>query len=176
MHIRVETELGHLGYILSWSSGPDPLNKISGSDLDSTEYQVRWWWCLALVTMKYISQFCSRCFETGHWWWLYFKDTKGSRAWQQFWIVFNPVNNEAVFGVACCCMCKVCMLYKKKVKVEERSYMLDHLKQCLLAPASVPGFIWLGHIQVKSRSAGHPGQWYWPSFNPGAYTVHAGEQ
>ena len=32
------------------------------------------------------------------------KDTKGNRAWQQFQIVFNPVE---VFGVVCCCVCKV---------------------------------------------------------------------
>ena len=49
------------------------------------------------------------------------KDTKGSRAWQQFRIVFDPVNNEEVFGVACCSVCKVCILYKKKVRGEERS-------------------------------------------------------
>ena len=32
------------------------------------------------------------------------KDTKGSRAWQQFQIMLNPVSNEEVFGVACCCV------------------------------------------------------------------------
>ena len=40
---RVESGLGHLGHpghILSGSSGPDPLYKISGSDLDSTLYHV----------------------------------------------------------------------------------------------------------------------------------------
>ena len=56
------------------------------------------------------SSFCSRCCESGHWWRLasYMlkkkKDTKGSRAWQQFrnvlvsWrltrILFNPVKTE----------------------------------------------------------------------------------
>ena len=34
------------------------------------------------------------------------KDMKESRAWQQFRIIFNPVNNEKVFGVSCCCVCK----------------------------------------------------------------------
>ena len=35
------------------------------------------------------------------------KDIKRSRAWQQFRIVFNPVNNEEVFRIACCCVCEV---------------------------------------------------------------------
>ena len=69
---------------------------------------------------KCISSFCSRCFESGHWWRLYEeKDTKGSRAWQQFRnelvsqrltrIVFNPgiLNEDSeMFRVMCCCVCK----------------------------------------------------------------------
>ena len=31
------------------------------------------------------------------------KNTKGSRAWEQFRIVLDSSNNEEVFGVACCC-------------------------------------------------------------------------
>ena len=75
--------------------------------------------------------------------------------------ISNYVNNEEVFGVVCCCVCKVCILYKKKVRGEERPLgtknTLDHLKRCLLAPASahVSLFNW-----VTSGSVGHPGQWY----------------
>ena len=42
-----------------------------------------------------------------------------------------PMDNE-IFGVTCCSLCKVSILYKKKVSGEERSLgtkiMLDHLK------------------------------------------------
>ena len=41
METRVETRSGHPGHILSRSSGPDPLYKISGSDPDSTMYHMR---------------------------------------------------------------------------------------------------------------------------------------
>ena len=55
--------------------------------------------------------------------------------------MLDSSNNEEVFGVACCCVCKVCILYKKKVSGEEKSLgtknMLDHLKRCLPARASV---------------------------------------
>ena len=49
------------------------------------------------------------------------KNLKGSRTWEQFRVVLNPSNNDEVFGVACCCVCKVCILYKTKVSGEERS-------------------------------------------------------
>ena len=42
------------------------------------------------------------------------KNTKGSRVWDQFRVVLNPLNDEEVFGVAFCCICKVCILYKKR--------------------------------------------------------------
>ena len=55
-------------------------------------------------------------------------------------MVYDPSNDAEVFGVMCCCVCKVCIRYKKKVSGEERSLgtknMLDHLKRCLPAPAS----------------------------------------
>ena len=35
--------------------------------------------------------------------------------WEQFQIMFNPSNNDEVSGVACYLVCKVCILYKKKV-------------------------------------------------------------
>ena len=70
------------------------------------------------------------------------KNSKGSRAWERFRAVLNPSNNDEVFGVACCCVCKVCILYKTKVSGEERSLgtknMLDHMKRCLPARASAP--------------------------------------
>ena len=69
------------------------------------------------------------------------KNMKGSRAWEQFRIMLDSSSNEEVFEVACCCVCKVCILYKKKVSGEEKSLgtknTLDHLKQCLPARASV---------------------------------------
>ena len=37
------------------------------------------------------------------------KNMKGSRAWDQFRVVLNPSNNEEVFGVACCCVYMVRM-------------------------------------------------------------------
>ena len=40
------------------------------------------------------------------------KSAKGNRAYHQFTMVLNALNNEEVFGVACCCMCK---MYKKGV-------------------------------------------------------------
>ena len=49
------------------------------------------------------------------------KNAKGSRAWYQFRAVLNPLNGEEVFGTACCCICKVCILYKRKVSGKERS-------------------------------------------------------
>ena len=106
-------------------SGSDLLYKISGSDPDSTLYHMRWWWCLALVTMEVyfpilLKVFLKLVIDSN-----YIlnkkKETKGSRAWQQFWTMFNPVNNEEVFRVMCYCVCKVCILYKKGVKREERS-------------------------------------------------------
>ena len=53
--------------------------------------------------------------------------------------------------------------------------MLDHLKRCLLAPASVslfnwvtsrsnPGLTWI--VDLTRIVIHYPGQWYWPSFNP----------
>jgi len=38
------------------------------------------------------------------------KNAKGIRAWEQFRIVVDSSNNFEVFGVACCCLCKVCIL------------------------------------------------------------------
>ena len=68
------------------------------------------------------------------------KNAKGSRAWEQFWIVFDHSSDNEIFGVACCGVCKVSILYKKKVSGEERSLgtknMLDHLKRCTPARAS----------------------------------------
>ena len=88
-----------------------------------------WWW-------NCISWFSCRYFEVGYCWWMYL----GNRAWKQFWAVFDPSNNANVFGVTCCCVCKVCIHYKRKMSGEKRSLgtknMLDHLKWCLPAPAS----------------------------------------
>lgn len=65
------------------------------------------------------------------------KKLRGSRAWEQFRLVWDPVKNEQVRGFACCSVCKSCLRYKS---VEEKSLgtknMLDHLKNC--SPASSP--------------------------------------
>jgi len=34
------------------------------------------------------------------------KKLKGSRAWNQFCLVWDPVKNEQVRGIACCSVCK----------------------------------------------------------------------
>ena len=95
--------------------------------------------CVRWQGQRYIS---TNCFQTADWWGLHSEEEKckGSRAWDQFRGVLNPLNDEEVFGVACCCICKVCILYKRKVSGEERSLgtknMLDHMKRCLPACAS----------------------------------------
>ena len=43
------------------------------------------------------------------------KNARGSRAWEQFRIVWDIKNGEEVFGFACCTTCKTCLLYKKLV-------------------------------------------------------------
>ena len=62
------------------------------------------------------------------------KKSKGSRAWEQFRLVWDPSKNEEVFGIACCAVCKSCLLYKKSINGEQKSLgtknMLDHLKNC----------------------------------------------
>ena len=40
------------------------------------------------------------------------KKSKGSRAWDQFRLVWDPAKNEEVYGIACCTVCKSCLLYK----------------------------------------------------------------
>ena len=61
------------------------------------------------------------------------KNVKGSRAWEQFRVVYNN-NNKEVFGMACYSICKSRFVYKKVVDGRERSMgtknMLDHMKCC----------------------------------------------
>ena len=73
------------------------------------------WWCLTLVWWRWkcISQDVLNLVIDGDYILKKKKDTKGSRAWQQFWIVFNPINNEEVFGVACCHVCKAYFTERK---------------------------------------------------------------
>ena len=40
---------------------------------------------------------------------------KGSRAWDQFCIMQDPDKNQEVYGIACCSVCKLCILYKTLV-------------------------------------------------------------
>ena len=46
--------------------------------------------------------------------------------------MWDPDKNQEVYGIACCSVCKLCLLYKKLVSGEEKSMstknMLDHLK------------------------------------------------
>ena len=62
------------------------------------------------------------------------KKSKGNHAWNQFCLVWDPVKNEQVRDVACCSVCKSCLLYKRMANGEEKSLgtknMLDHLKNC----------------------------------------------
>ena len=71
------------------------------------------------------------------------KNAKGSRAWEQFRIVWDVENGEEVFGSACCTTCKTCLLYKKLVNGAERSMgtknLLDHLKHCVRDVPTVVG-------------------------------------
>jgi len=48
------------------------------------------------------------------------KRSKGSRAWDQFRLVWDPVKNEQVRGVACCSVCKSCLLYKRIANGKEK--------------------------------------------------------
>ena len=124
---------------MSGSSGSDPLYKISGSDPDFA-IESR-----ALVMVfglehgdelrvldgdnESISpQDISQRVISGDFILKKKKNAKGSRAWDQFRVVFDPSNNSEVFGVACCCVCKVCILYKKKVSGEERSFKPGHIQ------------------------------------------------
>ena len=63
------------------------------------------------------------------------RKSKGSRAWDQFCIVWDPDKNQEVYGIACCSVCKLCLLYKKLVNGEEKLMstmnILDHLKNCV---------------------------------------------
>ena len=40
------------------------------------------------------------------------KKSKGSRAWDQFRLVWDPSKNEEVYGIACCAVCKSCLYIK----------------------------------------------------------------
>ena len=48
------------------------------------------------------------------------KKSKGSHAWDQFCLVWDPVDNQEVRGVACCSMCKSCLHYKMSLHGEEK--------------------------------------------------------
>ena len=70
-----------------------------------------------------ISWFSLRYFKAGYCWWMYFlkkKNTKGSRAWEQCWVVLDPSNDAGVLESRVV-PCKVCIWYKNKESTEERS-------------------------------------------------------
>ena len=68
------------------------------------------------------------------------KKSKGSHAWDQFCLVWDPVNHQEVCGVACCSVCKLCLRYKMSVDGEEKllgtKNMLDHIKNCTPSSSS----------------------------------------
>ena len=67
------------------------------------------------------------------------KKSKGSHAWDQFRLVWDPVDNQEVRGIACCSVCKSC-LHKTSLNGEEKSLgtknMLDHIKNCTPSSSS----------------------------------------
>ena len=103
------------------------------------------------------------------------KDIKGSRAWQQFrnvlvlWrptrIVFYPMNTECWMKTQSVqshtLLCVKHTLQKKLTCLQQVS---------LYSTGSYPGQIqvWPG---LLSGSVGHPGQQYWPGFNPDGYVA-----
>jgi len=46
--------------------------------------------------------------------------SKGSHAWDQFHLVWDPVDNQEVCGIACCSVCKSCLCYKMSLNGEEK--------------------------------------------------------
>ena len=48
------------------------------------------------------------------------KKSKGSHAWDQFHLVWDPVDNQEVRGIACCSVCKSCLCYKTSLNWEEK--------------------------------------------------------
>ena len=68
------------------------------------------------------------------------KKSKDSRAWDQFRLVWDPVNHQEVRGVTSCSVCKSCLRYKMSVEGEEKflgtKSMLDHMKKCTPSSSS----------------------------------------
>ena len=68
------------------------------------------------------------------------KKSKGSHAWDQFCLVWEPVSNQEVCGISCCSMCKSCIRYKMSLNGEEKllgtKNMLDHKKNCTQSSSS----------------------------------------
>ena len=148
------------GHILSGSSGPDLLSKISGSDPDSTLYHVLWWCCLALVMME-----------------VYFN-------WSLVATIFlrrrRRIRKEVEHGSnfesclilwimkkcseSCVTVCVKCAYFTKES--EERRKIFEYEKyirsfEAMLAGSCKCLFIQPGHIRITvqvSRSSG----WYWP--------------
>jgi len=40
-----------------------------------------------------------------------YKCLRGSHVWEQFHVVFDPTHSKEVFGIVCCSICKVSILY-----------------------------------------------------------------
>ena len=45
---------------------------------------------------------------------------KGSRAWDQFCIMQDPDRNQEVYGIACCSVCKLCLLSLSMIVLNSR--------------------------------------------------------
>ena len=64
------------------------------------------------------------------------KKLKGSCAWDQFCLVWDPTKNEEVYGIACCVVCMSCLLYKKSAN--ETKMLIRERSATLVAAAHLP--------------------------------------
>ena len=84
------------------------------------------------------------------------KDMTGSRAWQQFRIA-PMVSLAVLFRVGC----RETRIVFNPANTEWRLKVFGVAKESKRPSTSVSLF-----NRVISGSVGHPGQWYWPGFNP----------
>ena len=82
------------------------------------------------------------------------RKSKGSQAWDQFWIMQDPDKNQEVYGIACCSVCKLCLLYIKLLngkKLMGTMNMLDHLKKYV--PSSRSSHAGIADTDTESSSS-----------------------
>ena len=49
------------------------------------------------------------------------KKSKGSQAWDQFHIMWDPDKTEELYDIVCCSICKLCLLYKMLIKIGRKN-------------------------------------------------------